>query len=57
MIGAVASVQPFGGIGMSGTGPKAGGRDYLRRFVIEQIMAANTAAIGRNTSLLAQNLR
>ncbi|MGZ8237830.1 MAG: bifunctional proline dehydrogenase/L-glutamate gamma-semialdehyde dehydrogenase PutA, partial [Methylobacter sp.] len=43
MIGAVVGVQPFGGTGLSGTGPKAGGPDYLRRFVIEQCVAVNTA--------------
>jgi RHH-type proline utilization regulon transcriptional repressor/proline dehydrogenase/delta 1-pyrroline-5-carboxylate dehydrogenase len=36
MIGAVVGVQPFGGMELSGTGPKAGGPDYLRRFAIEQ---------------------
>ncbi|HEY8035884.1 MAG TPA: bifunctional proline dehydrogenase/L-glutamate gamma-semialdehyde dehydrogenase PutA [Methylobacter sp.] len=57
MIGAVVGVQPFGGTGLSGTGPKAGGPDYLRRFVIEQTVAVNTAAIGGNAGLLAQDLR
>jgi len=57
MIGAVVGVQPFGGTGLSGTGPKAGGPDYLRRFVIEQTVATNTAAIGGNAGLLAQDLR
>jgi RHH-type proline utilization regulon transcriptional repressor/proline dehydrogenase/delta 1-pyrroline-5-carboxylate dehydrogenase len=57
MIGAVVGVQPFGGMGLSGTGPKAGGPDYLRRFVIEQTVATNTAAIGGNAGLLAQDLR
>ncbi|PPK65712.1 L-proline dehydrogenase /delta-1-pyrroline-5-carboxylate dehydrogenase [Methylobacter tundripaludum] len=57
MIGAVVGVQPFGGMGLSGTGPKAGGPDYLRRFVIEQTVTTNTAAIGGNAGLLAQNLR
>ena len=57
MIGAVVGVQPFGGMGLSGTGPKAGGPDYLRRFAVEQTVTTNTAAIGGNTSLLAQNLR
>ena len=32
MIGAVVGVQPFGGEGLSGTGPKAGGPHYLDRF-------------------------
>lgn len=57
MIGAVVGVQPFGGMGLSGTGPKAGGPDYLRRLAVEQTVTTNTAAIGGNTSLLAQNLR
>ncbi len=57
MIGAVVGVQPFGGMGLSGTGPKAGGSDYLRRFAIEQTVTTNTAAIGGNTSLLAKDLR
>ncbi|MGZ5008496.1 MAG: bifunctional proline dehydrogenase/L-glutamate gamma-semialdehyde dehydrogenase PutA [Methylobacter sp.] len=57
MIGAVVGVQPFGGNGLSGTGPKAGGPDYLRRFVIEQTVTINTAAIGGNAGLLVQDLR
>lgn len=56
MIGAVVGVQPFGGMGLSGTGHKAGGPDYLRRFAIEQTVTTNTAAIGGNTSLLAKDL-
>ncbi|MGZ8192109.1 MAG: bifunctional proline dehydrogenase/L-glutamate gamma-semialdehyde dehydrogenase PutA [Methylobacter sp.] len=56
MIGAVVGVQPFGGMGLSGTGPKAGGPDYLRHFAIEQTVTTNTAAIGGNASLLAENL-
>jgi RHH-type transcriptional regulator, proline utilization regulon repressor / proline dehydrogenase / delta 1-pyrroline-5-carboxylate dehydrogenase len=57
MIGAVVGVQPFGGMGLSGTGPKAGGPDYLRRFAVEQTVTANTAAIGGNASLLSKDLR
>ena len=57
MIGAVVGVQPFGGMGLSGTGPKAGGPDYLRRFVCEQTVTTNTAAIGGNASLLVRDLR
>jgi len=53
MIGAVVGTQPFGGSGLSGTGPKAGGPDYLRRFVIEQSVSTNTAAAGGNASLIA----
>jgi RHH-type proline utilization regulon transcriptional repressor/proline dehydrogenase/delta 1-pyrroline-5-carboxylate dehydrogenase len=57
MIGAVVGVQPFGGMGLSGTGPKAGGPDYLRRFVCEQTVTTNTAAIGGNARLLVKDLR
>ena len=53
MIGAVVGTQPFGGTGLSGTGPKAGGPNYLRRFAIEQVVTINTAAAGGNASLLA----
>lgn len=53
MIGAVVGSQPFGGMGLSGTGPKAGGPNYLRRFAIEQTVTTNTAAIGGDTRLLA----
>jgi len=53
MIGAVVGTQPFGGTGLSGTGPKAGGPNYLRRFANEQTIAVNTAATGGNASLLA----
>jgi RHH-type proline utilization regulon transcriptional repressor/proline dehydrogenase/delta 1-pyrroline-5-carboxylate dehydrogenase len=52
MIGAVVGTQPFGGNGLSGTGPKAGGPDYLRRFSAEQVISTNTAAAGGNASLL-----
>jgi RHH-type proline utilization regulon transcriptional repressor/proline dehydrogenase/delta 1-pyrroline-5-carboxylate dehydrogenase len=52
MIGAVVGTQPFGGSGLSGTGPKAGGPDYLRRFTAEQVVTNNTAAAGGNASLL-----
>ena len=54
MIGAVVGVQPFGGMGLSGTGPKAGGPHYLLRFITERTRTINTAAIGGNASLLAQ---
>jgi RHH-type transcriptional regulator, proline utilization regulon repressor / proline dehydrogenase / delta 1-pyrroline-5-carboxylate dehydrogenase len=54
MIGAVVGTQPFGGSGLSGTGPKAGGPNYLPRFAVEQTVAVNTAAIGGNASLLAE---
>ncbi len=55
MIGAVVGTQPFGGTGLSGTGPKAGGPNYLRRFATEQVITINTAAAGGNASLLAQD--
>ena len=53
MIGAVVDVQPFGGEGMSGTGPKAGGRRYLHRFTTERTLTTNTAAAGGNPELLS----
>jgi RHH-type proline utilization regulon transcriptional repressor/proline dehydrogenase/delta 1-pyrroline-5-carboxylate dehydrogenase len=52
IIGAVVGVQPFGGRGLSGTGPKAGGPHYLHRFANEMAIAINTAAIGGNVALL-----
>ena len=55
MIGAVVGSQPFGGNGLSGTGPKAGGPDYLRRFALEQVVTVNTAASGGNATLLSEN--
>ena len=54
MIGAVVGVQPFGGQGLSGTGPKAGGPHYLHRFAVERTLTINTAAAGGNASLLNQ---
>jgi RHH-type proline utilization regulon transcriptional repressor/proline dehydrogenase/delta 1-pyrroline-5-carboxylate dehydrogenase len=53
MIGAVVGVQPFGGHGLSGTGPKAGGPHYLVRFATEQTVTVNTAAAGGNANLIA----
>ncbi|MBR0933128.1 bifunctional proline dehydrogenase/L-glutamate gamma-semialdehyde dehydrogenase PutA [Bradyrhizobium jicamae] len=53
MIGAVVGVQPFGGSGLSGTGPKAGGPHYLARFATEQTVTINTAAAGGNAALMA----
>ncbi|MCC8964707.1 bifunctional proline dehydrogenase/L-glutamate gamma-semialdehyde dehydrogenase PutA [Bradyrhizobium sp. Pear76] len=53
MIGAVVGVQPFGGSGLSGTGPKAGGPHYLTRFATEQTITINTAAAGGNAALMA----
>ncbi len=55
MIGAVVGTQPFGGAALSGTGPKAGGPNYLRRFATEQTVTINTAAAGGNAGLLAQD--
>jgi RHH-type proline utilization regulon transcriptional repressor/proline dehydrogenase/delta 1-pyrroline-5-carboxylate dehydrogenase len=55
MIGAVVGTQPFGGSGLSGTGPKAGGPSYLRRLAVEQVVTTNTAAAGGNTALLSQD--
>lgn len=52
MIGAVVGVQPFGGEGLSGTGPKAGGPHYLIRFITERTLTINTTAAGGNASLL-----
>ncbi len=53
LVGAVVEAQPFGGRGRSGTGPKAGGYQYLPRFASEQTVSNNTAAAGGNASLLA----
>ncbi|MFN2362555.1 MAG: bifunctional proline dehydrogenase/L-glutamate gamma-semialdehyde dehydrogenase PutA [Marinobacter sp.] len=52
-IGAVVGVQPFGGRGLSGTGPKAGGPHYLLRFATERTRTINTTAVGGNASLLS----
>ena len=53
IIGAVVGSQPFGGQGLSGTGPKAGGPHYLQRFVTEKTRTINTTAQGGNASLMA----
>jgi RHH-type proline utilization regulon transcriptional repressor/proline dehydrogenase/delta 1-pyrroline-5-carboxylate dehydrogenase len=53
MIGAVVGVQPFGGMGLSGTGPKAGGPHYVPRFTTERTVTTNTAAVGGNATLLS----
>jgi len=55
MVGAVVGVQPFGGMGLSGTGPKAGGPHYLQGFANEVVISNNIAAVGGNAKLLAQN--
>jgi RHH-type proline utilization regulon transcriptional repressor/proline dehydrogenase/delta 1-pyrroline-5-carboxylate dehydrogenase len=57
MIGAVVGVQPFGGEGLSGTGPKAGGPHYLFRFATERTLSVNTAAVGGVTELLTRPLQ
>ena len=54
-IGAVVGVQPFGGRGLSGTGPKAGGPVTLYRFAEERVISINTAAAGGNAALLASD--
>jgi RHH-type transcriptional regulator, proline utilization regulon repressor / proline dehydrogenase / delta 1-pyrroline-5-carboxylate dehydrogenase len=53
MIGAVVGVQPFGGEGLSGTGPKAGGPHYLHRFASERTLSIDTTASGGNASLMS----
>ena len=50
----VESTQPFGGQGLSGTGPKAGGPHYLPRFMLERVVSVNTAAAGGDAALLAE---
>ncbi len=54
-IGAVVGVQPFGGMGRSGTGPKAGGPNYVQRFAVERTLTVNSAAAGGNVELLRGN--
>ena len=54
MIGAVVGTQPFGGRGLSGTGPKAGGPNYLQRFMLEKCRTDNLAAIGGAIDLIGQ---
>jgi RHH-type proline utilization regulon transcriptional repressor/proline dehydrogenase/delta 1-pyrroline-5-carboxylate dehydrogenase len=51
-IGAIVGSQPFGGMGLSGTGPKAGGPNYLQRFALEQVVSTDTSAAGGNASLV-----
>jgi RHH-type proline utilization regulon transcriptional repressor/proline dehydrogenase/delta 1-pyrroline-5-carboxylate dehydrogenase len=53
MIGAVVGVHPFGGEGLSGTGPKAGGPRYLYRFATERSLSVDTTAAGGNASLMS----
>lgn len=52
MTGAVVGVHPFGGMGLSGTGPKAGGPGYLRQFLTEKTITNNISAVGGNADLL-----
>jgi RHH-type proline utilization regulon transcriptional repressor/proline dehydrogenase/delta 1-pyrroline-5-carboxylate dehydrogenase len=53
MVGAVVGVQPFGGEGLSGTGPKAGGPWTLHRFAVERAVTVNTAAVGGTPELFS----
>ena len=53
MIGAIVGSQPFGGEGLSGTGPKAGGPHYLSRFCVERVTSTDTTSAGGNASLLS----
>ena len=53
MIGATVGVQPFGGEGLSGTGPKAGGPRYLHRYAVERTLTINTTAAGGNAALMS----
>jgi len=53
MIGAIVGSQPFGGEGLSGTGPKAGGPHYLYRFVAERAVSTDTTSAGGNATLLS----
>jgi RHH-type proline utilization regulon transcriptional repressor/proline dehydrogenase/delta 1-pyrroline-5-carboxylate dehydrogenase len=53
MVGAVVGQQPFGGEGLSGTGPKAGGPHYLHRFAVERTLSINTTAAGGNATLMS----
>jgi RHH-type proline utilization regulon transcriptional repressor/proline dehydrogenase/delta 1-pyrroline-5-carboxylate dehydrogenase len=55
-IGAVVGVQPFGGEGLSGTGPKAGGPHYLHRFAVERVMSQDTTASGGNAALMSMEI-
>ena len=57
MIGAAAGSRPFGGEGLSGTGPKAGGLRYLLRFAVERPVSTDTMAAGGNAALLAHGAR
>jgi RHH-type proline utilization regulon transcriptional repressor/proline dehydrogenase/delta 1-pyrroline-5-carboxylate dehydrogenase len=54
-IGAVVGSQPFGGEGLSGTGPKAGGPHYLHRFATERVLSVDTTASGGNAALMSMD--
>jgi RHH-type proline utilization regulon transcriptional repressor/proline dehydrogenase/delta 1-pyrroline-5-carboxylate dehydrogenase len=56
-IGAVVGVQPFGGVGLSGTGPKAGGPHYLPRFANEKMVTTDLTSAGGNAALLSLSVR
>jgi RHH-type proline utilization regulon transcriptional repressor/proline dehydrogenase/delta 1-pyrroline-5-carboxylate dehydrogenase len=56
-IGATVESQPFGGFGLSGIGPKAGGPNYLKAFCVERTLTINTAAVGGDAQLLGGPLR
>ena len=56
-IGAVVGAQPFGGEGLSGTGPKAGGPHYLHRFATERVCSTDTTASGGNAALMSMEER
>jgi len=56
-IGAVVGAQPFGGEGLSGTGPKAGGPHYLQRFAVERVSSTDTTASGGNAALMSMEER
>ena len=55
MIGAIVGSQPFGGEGLSGTGPKAGGPNYLPRFCAERVTSTDTTSAGGNATLLSMS--
>ncbi len=57
IIGAVVGVQPFGGEGLSGTGPKAGGPNYLWRFVRPAPVPGRGVTAGSLPEPLARRLR
>ncbi|MDX1451278.1 MAG: bifunctional proline dehydrogenase/L-glutamate gamma-semialdehyde dehydrogenase PutA [Oleiphilaceae bacterium] len=54
MTGAIVAAQPFGGMGLSGTGPKAGGKEYIKAFACEQTISHNSAALGGAIELLTR---